>query len=373
MNNIFTPANVDRNFFTDSVNAKDRGQAVSVSEMYPNVAKRLVKDARLHDANFAFYTTALQKLHTVMYEPKWFVTYTQDVPIDVGGGFVDYVTYYSVDWAGIMTDMRNIVGNDANYVPRVNAGLSRKQIPVFTWEVAYDLRFIELEKMKKIDLQKSIQEIYQNAIMAGWDFFVQKIAYLGSGTSYGLFNSPNVGVHVIPVPDEAREGDNASNIGTEGMTDAQVVSLFNGIFETYLKGSNMNLSILPDTILVPTYVGKDLSDRFSPLYTNSLRNYLIAHNYGVDESQLENFKVTIASRPALDDLNDGKGRIVAYRKDKQFVRLDIPYMMKHYITLPNIEKMSYTSAFVGQVSAIQMPYNDNAASLGVVTYWDFSK
>ena len=32
------------------------------------------------------------------------------------------------------------------------------------WEVAYDLRFIELEKMKNSVLQKSIQEIYQNAI-----------------------------------------------------------------------------------------------------------------------------------------------------------------------------------------------------------------
>ena len=46
--------------------------------------------------------------------------------------------------------------------------------------------------------------------------------------------------------------------------------------------------------------------------------------------------------------------------------------MQHYITLPNIEKMSYTSAFVGQVSDVQLPYNTDSASLGVVTYWDFT-
>ena len=67
-----------------------------------------------------------------------------------------------------------------------------------------------------------------------------------------------------------------------------------------------------------------------------------------------------------------KGRIVAYKKDKTFVRIDMPYPMQHYITLPNIDKMSYTSAFVGQVSEVQLPYNTTATELGVVTYWDFT-
>lgn len=372
MEKIFTPAAVEKNFFTDSISSEKRGSAISVNKMYPQAARVMVHDARLHDANFAFYTTTLQKLINTVYEPKWFVTWRNDVPVETGGGFVDYVTYYSVDWSGIMSDMRNIVGNDANYIPRVNAGMSRKQIPVFTWEVAYDLRFIELEKMKKIDLQKSIQEIYQDAIGAGWDFFVQKVAYLGSGTTYGLFNSPEVTIHEIPVNTATARPAGSNNKGTEGMTDQEVVSLFNGIFETYLSGSNMNLSILPDTILVPTYVGKDLSGRYSPLYTNSLRNYLLEHNLAIDEAQTEKFKLTIASRPDLNDLNGGKGRIVAYRKDKQFVRIDIPYNMQHYITLPNIEKMSYTSAFVGQVSAIQLPYNSKDDELGIVSYWDFA-
>ena len=51
----------------------------------------------------------------------------------------------------------------------------------------------------------------------------------------------------------------------------------------------------------------------------------------------------------------------------------MPYPMQHYITLPNVDKMGYTSAFVGQVSEIQMPYNTNKSELGPVSYWDFSK
>ena len=369
MSEIFVPSKVEKNFFVDSVSASNRGKCFSVNESYGRkISKMYISDATIHDANFAFLTTTLAKLHTTLYEPKYFVTYAKDIPVDVGGGFVDYVSYYTVDWAGIMNEFRNIMGNNANYIPRVNAGLNQKKVNVYTFEVAYDLRFIELEKMKKLTLQKSIQEIYQNAIVAGWDLFVQNTAYLGIAGGTGLFNSNNVMITTIDNSDAT-----AANSGFQGMTDAEVVSFFNGVFEMYLNNSNMNISLLPDTFLVPSFVGSDLTSRFSALYTSTLRKFLIDHNLGVDESDGQ-VKVTISSRPLLNTLGTGShGRIVAYKKDKDFVRIDMPYPMQHYITLPNIDKMSYTSAFVGQISELQTPYNNSNTEFGVVTYWDFTK
>ena len=366
MAGIFTPSTIEKNFFVDSIAPENRGAALSVNKMYRGIKVPGVHDAKVHDTNFAFLTTTLAKLHNTLYEPKHYTTYANDIPIDVGGGFVDYVSYYTVDWAGIMDEFRNIVGNNANYIPRVNAGLNQKKVNVYTFEVAYDLRFIELEKMKKLTLQKSIQDIYQNAIVAGWDLFVQKVAYLGISGGTGLFNDPNVLTTTID-----NSAASASNAGFQGMTDAAVVAFFNGVFETYLLNSNMNITILPDTFLVPTFVGADLTSRFSALYTSTLRKFIIDHNLGIDESD-GNVKITIASRPALNSCGS-HGRIVAYKKEKEFVRLDMPYPMQHYITLPNIEKMSYTSAFVGQVSEVQLPYNASSTELGVVTYWDFTK
>lgn len=367
MSEVFTPSAVEKNFFVDSVAPKNRGKCFSLRDMFGSkIADRQINDARVHDANFAFLTTTLAKLHTQAYEPLYFVTYAKDVPIDVGGGFVDYVSYYTVDWAGIMNEYRNVVGNSANVIPRVNAGLNQKRANVYTFEVAYDLRFVELEKMKKLALQKSIQEIYQNAIVAGWDLFVQKNAYTGINGKEGLFNSTKVHSYTI-------DNAEATGEGFEGMTDAAVVAFFNGVFETYLKESNMNISVLPDTFLVPSFVGSDLTSRFSALYTSTLRKFITEHNLAVDESDGD-VKMFIRSRPALDTLGaTSKGRIVAYKNDKTFVRMDMPYPMQHYITLPNIDKMSYTSAFVGQVSEVQTPYNNSASEFGVITYWDFTK
>ena len=365
---MFEASTITKNFFVDSVAASQRGSTTSVTDMYgTNVAKHFLNDVKVHDANFAFLTTTLAKLHTQLYEPLYNVTYSRDVPIDVGGGFVDYVSYYTVDWAGIMNEFRNVMGNNANFIPRVNAGLSQNKVDVYTFEVAYDLRFVELEKMKQLTLQKSIQDIYKNAIVAGWDLFAQKVAYTGIQGKTGLFNSDKVQAHTI-------ENDDAveANSGFLGMTDDAVVSFFNGVFESVLLNSNANLAILPDVFLVPTFVGRDLSSRFSTLYTNTLRSFLVAHNLAIDEGSTA--KVRIESRPELNTLGaGGHGRIVAYKMDKSFVRIDMPYPMQHYITLPNIERMSYTSAFVGQVSEIQLPYNVSNSELGVVSYWDFTK
>lgn len=365
MPQLFKASEVTENFFTDSVSAEKRGKCFSISDVFGTRAKKAYcKDSQIHDANFAFLSTALAKLHTKLYEPKSFVTYAKDIPVDVGGGFVDYVTYYDVDWAGIMNEFRNVFGNDANYIPRVNAGLNQRTVKVYTFEVAYDLRFVELEKIQKLTLQKSLQDIYSNIIIAGWDLFVQKVAYQGIKGSAGLFNHSNVSTATI-------DNENTTGKGFEGLSDTTVVSFFNGIFNYYLMNSNMNVTIMPNVILVPSFVGTDLISRFNTLYTNTLRQFLLEHNLGVAEDP--NLKLRIESRPALDTLGAaGKGRIVAYRMDKDYVRIDMPYPMQHYITLPNIDKMSYTSAFVGQVSEIQLPYNTSSAELGVVSYWDFT-
>ena len=362
----FTETKVEKNFFVDSIAPSKRGTTVSLGDAYGAKVKRtFVGDTAVHDANFAFLSTTLAKLHKELYEPLYFVTWQRDVPFDTGGGFVDFVEYYSVNWAGIMNEYRNLVGNNANYIPRVNAGLMQNRVQVYTYEVAYDLRFIELEKMKKLTLQKSIQDIYNNAIVAGWDLFVQEVAYTGIAGAKGLFNSTNVMANTVT-------NTGTTGKGFEGLSDDTVVAFFNGIFETYLKESNMNINILPDHFLVPTYVMADLVGRFSPLYTNSLYNFILEHNLGVAQSGKE-MKITIEGRESLNGLGTGShGRIVAYKMHKQFVRIDLPYPIQHYITLPNIEKMSYTSAFVGQVSEIQLPYNTSSTELGVVSYWDFT-
>lgn len=358
---------------SDTYKLPSKKAELQLKDLFPAVYDKIVSNKTLHDANFAFVSSTLAKLHTETYSPLWWTTYQQDIPIDVGGGFVDFIEYFTVNWTGIQNAQSNLTGNNATIIPRINANLNQATARVYTYQIAYDLSFVELEKLETVRFQKNIQEIYQEAIRAGFDLFTQVVAYTGAeGTGdKGLFNNPNVKVFIVP--------DGASTESKfSGLTDVEIVSFFNGVMVEYLTETNWNLGLLPDTFLLPSDDAKVLSDRFSDLFTKNLRNFLLENNFGVDEARaneipVEAYKFRIKGRPQLDELGtNSTGRIVVYRKEKRFVRMDMPYALQLHYTGPNVERAAYTSIFVGQISAIQLPYNDGeAGEFGPVTYWDF--
>lgn len=352
---------------------------ISLRDMFPAVYKLKYKDAaarKVHDSNFAFVTTALSKLHTKLVEPKYNVTYHLDVPINVGGGMVDFVDYYSVEWIGDPLQNQAVTGNNINIVPRANAKLQHNAVPVFNFEMAYDIKFIEIDKLNKIAFQKSIEAIYKDAIMASWDLFNDEIAYMGRNGQGGLLNNDNVVATALPLGTLDTTKD-----GFASMTDAEIVSVFNGILSYYLTNTNNNIKLLPDTFLLPMDAAAIMSSRFSSLLNATLREFIMNHNVGIDEamaSDAPEYKIKIKGRGRLNKLGtNGTGRIVAYKNDEEFVRMDQPYPMQLYYTAPNVDKACYTTYFVGQVSLVQLPYNnevtDNNGTIGAVTYWDLPK
>lgn len=338
-----------------------------LSESHPKQYRNLGPEkAKLHDAGFSFLKSALSKLDPTVYKPKRFITYGMDLDVEEGGGIVEFIEYFTADWSGIADEVNNVFGNQANYVPRINAGLVQNTIPVYTFEIAYDLRFIDLEKIAKQSLPQSVESVYKDTILAAFDLFVNRIAYLGAKGNDGLFTSSKVVPQSLPV--------GGSDAELSAMSDAEVLALMNGMLAEYIEDGRFNVDLLPDTILVPTQLGKALQ-RHSELFTQNLRNYFAKNNYVTDEAEahdLKDFTLHIRTRSQLDDLGlYGTGRVVMYRKSAEFVKIWIPYPIKPYQTsVINIERMAYTTLFVGQVSAVQMPYNDGS-DFGAVTYWDF--
>ena len=357
----------DKDVAIDIVRPSQRNKVVSVKDENPYYYKNRIGNKKLHDANFATLTTALAKLHTEIYEPVVHTTYQTDVEINVGGGFVEMVSYYSVDWYGVVNNTLNLGANNSNITPRVNASLRQHKAEVYTWEVAYDIRFIDLEKMKKLELTKSITDIYKDIIVANFDIFCEQVAYLGKDGGSGLFNNPNVKVY---------GGFSKADLTSADETVAipAICSFINGIFETVLNETGFNISMLPDRILVPSWLGSRMSQIRNELFTSNLRAFLENYNYGKDEAlEPDNFKLTIRSRQHLNTLgNGGLGRVVAYpRAAKKYVRMDLTYPLQMFYTGPNTERHGYTTFFVGQISAVQLPYNTTDKEYGAVTYWEF--
>jgi hypothetical protein len=342
-----------------------------LQDVAPNRYK-MIQNKDLFDNNFAFVSTTLSKLHSETYDPIWYVTYPQDISIDVGGGFVDYIEYFTINWVGIQEQTENLFGNQGSIIPRVNASANQATARVYTYEIAYDLKFVDIEKLNTLKFQKSITQIYQEAIRAGFELFAQVIAYTGVSASgdNGMFNNTQVKIYSVPA---------GVSTGTKfkDLTDEEIVSFFNGVMAEYLTNTNWNLDMLPDSFLLPSEDAQELSNRFSALYTRNLRDYLLENNFGVDEvkgSPMQgSYQFKIKGRPQLDSLGTASnGRIVVYRNEKRFIRMDMPYPLQAYYTGPNVERGAYTTFFIGQISKVQMPYNDGTdGEFGPVTYWDF--
>ena len=368
---MFTQINLkDRQMHANSYAYNPSG--VSVFDASPAMASKIVNDRKLHDSNFAFVQTALAKLHEKVYEPKWNTTYAQDIPVKVGGGLVDFVEYYTVEWFG-QGDETTLVGNNVNQIQRVNARANAKKVNVFTYEIAYGLKFVEVEKLNKVNFTKSLETIYKDAIVAGFDIFVNKIAYLGADGDDGLLTSDDrCPVSLIPAGTLA-----PAEQGFAQMTDAEIVALINGIIADSLIQTNMNLALIPDNFLMPVTDAAELTSRFSVLYTATLREFIMGHNMGIDESKaagIEDYRLKLKGRPQLEGAGtNSTGRLVVYRYNEDFLRLDIPYAISLYITLPDITSAEYVSLFVGQVSQVQLMYNtDNTDLTAPVKYFDFA-
>ena len=341
---------------------------ISLKEMYPAYYRKMPEERRkLHDAGFGYLSNVLAKVDPTTYKPLTNITYGKDIKgIETGSELIENIEFFSEDYTGIADSINNMFGNKADIVPRVNAGLRQDSVPVYTFEIAYDLKFVELEKLAKKNLPASIEKVYENAVKTGFDLFVNRVAYKGVNGKSGLLTHENVPVNIIPTVTKAT---------LTTVTDKQLAAMINGIFSYYLNNSNYNLNILPDTLIVPSFVGKELSSRISEMYTSNLRNFLLANNLAIDEAranEMSDFKVRIVSRDFADDLGEDKaGRITAYKNDPMFVKLHIPYSFRSYYTGPNLEKFAYTTLWLAQVAALQLPYNESAETFGAVSFWDF--
>ena len=343
---------------------------VSMSQMYPQVFSSWPEETKkAHDAGFAFLTNKLAKLDPTLYKPLFNITYGKDIKgIEVGNELVDAIEYYSADYTGIMDTVNNMFGEKGSVIPRVTGGLTQDRLPVFNFEVAYDLSFVEVEKLSGKQLPISIEKVYQELVQTGFDLFANRVAYLGVGAQGGLFNHDSVEVNAIPTISAAAFRTTA--------TDQQVLAVINGMFKYYFDQSNFNINIIPDTLLVPSFVATTLSDRISTMYTNTLYEFLLEHNLAKNTALvngLTDFKLKIVARKQLDTLGGaGLGRFVLYRNDPMFVKFHIPFGFKSFFTGPNVEKMAYTTLWVAQVAQIQLPYNDSSEEFGAVSYWDFA-
>lgn len=342
----------------------------SIRNMAPEFYRTLPTEQRkAHDAGFAFLSNNLAKIDKTIYKPLANITYVEDAKgcIEVGNELVDSIEYYSSDYTGLADTINNIFGAKGDIIPRVTGGLIQGRVPVYNFEIAYEFKFVELEKLAGKNVPVSIETVYQDLVTTGWDLFVNRVFYTGIGGEGGIFNHSKVKTYTLP-------GITSATIST--VADSVLIAAINTMIKNHLVATNYNINTLPDTILVPTAIAETLANRVNALYTDYLINFLQTHNLATATARangIENHTLRIVGRAQADDQGvAGKGRLAMYKKDPKFLKLHIPFDFKSFRTAPDMQSMSYVTLFVGQVSQLQLPYNEDSTEPGAVSYYDLA-
>lgn len=342
----------------------------SVKSMFPERYRLMTSAQRkAHDASFAFLSNNLAKIDKEIYKPLLNITYVEDAKgcIEVGNELVDAVEFYSSDYTGLADAVNNIFGAKGDIIPRVTGGLIQGRLPVYNFELAYEFKFVELEKLANKNTPFAIEQVYLDMVNSGWDLFVNRIFYTGIGGEGGLLNHSAVKVYTLP-------GITSSNIHT--VDDAVLIAAFNTMIKNHLVATNYNINTLPDRVIVPTAIAETLANRVSPMYTDYLINFLSTHNLATATARangIEGHRLEIVGRAQADDLGVAdKGRLTLYKRDIKFLKLHIPFDFKSFHTAPDMTSMAYVTLFVGQVAQVQLPYNESSDTHGAVSYYDLA-
>ena len=296
----------------------------------------------------AFLVSELEKRDTLIREPLTSVTYPRDLPIETGGGWVDYVSAMSVAY-GLTGGAQGspVHAGGANVVPIVQASLDKGLFKAHTFAVAMRVMFVDMAKSNFIG--RSLDQILTDGIRLAYDKHMDANAYVGIpeyGTT-GLINDP-----------DATETTAAAGAATtttwSTKTPAEILKDINDALTASWAAAEYDESGMPNHILLPyeqyTYI---LNTPVSQLATESILDYVMKNNIATKNGR----GLFIGGTRWLKGAGTGTSdRMVVYNNDKRFVKLDELVPLSRVMTSPNAAEVCYDTSYMANISEVQMFY-----------------
>ena len=296
----------------------------------------------------AFLVSELEKRDTLIREPLTSVTYPRDLPIETGGGWVDYVSAMSVSYGltGGAKD-RPVHAGGANVVPVVQASMDKGLFKAHTFAAALRVMFVDMAKSNFIG--RSLDQILTQGVRLAYDKHMDANAYVGL-TEYGttgLINDPNA-------TETTAAAGAATTTTWATKTPAEILKDINDALTAAWKAAEYDAAGMPNHILLPyeqyTYI---LNTPVSQLATESIMDYVMRNNIATKNGR----DLFIGGTAWLKGAGTGSSdRMVVYNNDRRFVKLDELVPLSRVMTSPNAAEVCYDTSYMANVSEAQLFY-----------------
>ena len=227
---------------------------------------------RANDA-YTFLMKELEKVDDKILEPLTGTDWPRDMPVITGGGLLENVSSIDVTYASTGGTEDNIIGDETNDIPVVQADMGHSVARCFTFAEYMSVSILEREKMRNIG--RDPETFLNKGIRLHCDKTIDKSVYVGfqKVTSAGLVNSP-----MILRSSAAGTGTGNSTRWTDKTAD-QILMDINTIISSIWSSCDCSSDALPNHILVPVeQFGQLVTRRVSDDSERSILTYILENN-----------------------------------------------------------------------------------------------
>lgn len=304
-----------------------------------------------------FLASELEKRDPKIRQPLTSVTYPRDIPLKVGGGWVEYVSAMNIDF-GVTGGSQNgpVSAPGANGSPIVQMNLEKDTFGAHVFSTILRVPFVDMQRIQVAG--KSLDALLTDGVRLAYDKHMDANAYVGI-TDYdttGLLNNANVTASYV-----AQNAGNTSREWEYKTADEILTDVNSAILGVWAAGG-YDLAAMPNHILIPhKQYNQIATTKVSQYADKTILEFLLDNNLAKRNGK----QLVIAACPFCDDAGaSSTDRMVVYCHNERFLALEELVPLARTMTQPNVEALAYDSVYMANISQLEMFYTQT------VRYYD---
>ena len=299
----------------------------------------------------ALLQSELEKKDNVIRQPLTSFTYSRDIPMRVGGGWAEFVSAMNVGYGVTGGSEDGLVhAGGANGIPMVQANFDKGLFKTHIFSIGMRIMWVDMQREKLTG--RSLESILRDGIRMAYDKHMDANAYVGIKRygSTGLINNPEVTTA------------NAASTGTGGSskfkdkTPDQILQDINDAILAVWETAEYDRDAVPNHIIMPyEQINYLATTKVTELAEKTILQFLLDNN--VAKTNGRDLYIGGCSR-GKGAGTGGNDRMVVYINKERYVASDELAPLSRVMTQPNAENVCYDTAYMANISEVQMYYED---------------
>jgi hypothetical protein len=301
-----------------------------------------------------FLQSELTRIDPILRLPLENFTHYRDIPMPVGGGWMDYEIARNVDFRG---PSDGSTGTDSNDIRVIEYNVNQDVWTTLPYQV--NVRIPLIEALKMAATNRSPQDLLDKAVRVDFRKSLDIRVYQGIKGNYGLVNNPAVASQMVP------------NTGTGGSTNwsqKTPLQIFNDLnLMAYTAWNNAGASPLavPDRFLIP---GSQWAQLTQPMVVSNTPLAVNVAQYFVENGFPATFGITAKLYPLPVWLETaglgGTRRVIAYRFDQDCLSFTILQNLTRQGGPLSVQAGAFLVTYVANTGVVKINRPQT------INYWD---